>query len=155
VLCRGCLGGVRGYWGSSRVYYVSEHLRLSRKWSSVSPCTMAAEAGLPRAMFNLGVCIRDGEQGVVAPDYPTAADWFRRAADAGHGEAAMCLSSMYILGRGRPRRLCLPRSVFRPSCQTLEADPRGRPWWQTLVADPRARPSFPEVTGGRCLPRSW
>jgi len=36
-----------------------------------------------------------------APDYPTAAGWFRRAADAGVGDAANNLTNMYTLGRGR------------------------------------------------------
>jgi len=62
--------------------------------------TKGAEAGLPKAMFNLGWSLDAGE-GVAAPDYPAAADWFRRAADAGHGGAAQNLSHMYTAGRGR------------------------------------------------------
>jgi TPR repeat protein len=41
------------------------------KWYS-----KAAEAGLPLAMFALGVSLDKGE-GVAAPDYPAAADWYR------------------------------------------------------------------------------
>ena len=63
--------------------------------------TEAAEAGLPQAMFNLGLCLDKGEEGVAAPDYPAAAGWYRRAADAGHGGAATNLISMYTVGRGR------------------------------------------------------
>jgi len=63
--------------------------------------TMGAEAGLPRAQFNLGRRLDKGE-GVAAPDYKAAADWYRRAANAGHGGAANNLSNMYSLGRGRP-----------------------------------------------------
>jgi TPR repeat protein len=48
--------------------------------------TKAAEAGLPEAMFNLA-CILDKGEGVAAPDPPAAMDWYRRAADAGHGGA--------------------------------------------------------------------
>ena len=48
--------------------------------------TKAAETGLPKAMFNLGLSIDKGE-GVVAPDYLAAAGWYQRAADAGHGSA--------------------------------------------------------------------
>ena len=62
--------------------------------------TKGAEAGLPRAMFNLGTLLDKGD-GVAAPDYPAAADWYRRAADAGHGTAANNLSHMYTVGRGR------------------------------------------------------
>jgi len=49
--------------------------------------TKAAEAGLPEAQYNLG-CSLDMGQGVAAPDYVAAADWFN-------------LRSMYTLGRGR------------------------------------------------------
>ena len=38
-------------------------------------------------VFNLGCCLDSGE-GMAAPDHPAAADWYRRAADAGHGSAA-------------------------------------------------------------------
>jgi len=61
--------------------------------------TMGAEAGLPVAKFSLGNMLDKGH-GVAAPDYPAAADWFRRAADAGHGGAANNLSAMYLVGRG-------------------------------------------------------
>ena len=62
--------------------------------------TNAAEAGLPRAMFDLGVCLDQGE-GVAAPDYSAAADWYMRAADAGDGVAAKNVFNMYTLGHGR------------------------------------------------------
>jgi TPR repeat protein len=61
--------------------------------------TRGAEAGLPRAMYNLGLSLDQG-QGVAGPFYPAAADWYRRAADAGFGLAAQNLSSMYQVGRG-------------------------------------------------------
>ena len=61
--------------------------------------TKGAEAGLPRAMFNLGRSLNLGE-GVAAPEFPAAAYWYRRAADAGIGAAAANLSSLYILGSG-------------------------------------------------------
>jgi TPR repeat protein len=38
---------------------------------------------------------------MAAPDYLAAADWYRRAAEAGHGAAAFNLCNMYALGRGR------------------------------------------------------
>jgi hypothetical protein len=62
--------------------------------------TKSAGAGLPKAMYDLGVCLDKGE-GVAASDYPAAADWYRRAADAGVASAAFNLSMMYTLGRGR------------------------------------------------------
>ena len=50
-------------------------------------------------MFNLGALLDQGK-GVAAPDYPAAADWYRHAANAGVGQAANSLFSMYNLGRG-------------------------------------------------------
>ena len=73
-----------------------------------------AEAGLPRAMFDLGCSLEEGE-GVAAPDHPAAADWFRRAADAGDGKAAKNLSHMYTLGR---------EGVVDNACQPAILDPR-------------------------------
>jgi TPR repeat protein len=64
--------------------------------------TKAAEAGLPRAMYDLG-CILDKGEGVAAPDYPAAADWYRRAADLGNASAAANLATMYTFGTGRAR----------------------------------------------------
>ena len=61
--------------------------------------TKGAEAGLPRAMFNLA-CSLDKGEGVGAPDYSAAADWYRRAAEAGDGHAANNLCTMYTVGRG-------------------------------------------------------
>jgi hypothetical protein len=62
--------------------------------------TKGAEAGLPKAMLIVG-CILDEGKGEATPDYPAAADWYRRAANGGVGEAAINLSHMYSLGRGR------------------------------------------------------
>jgi len=61
--------------------------------------TKGAEAGLPQAMFDLGVCLDKGK-GMAAPDYPAAAGWYKRAADAGDGNAATNLVTMYSVGRG-------------------------------------------------------
>jgi len=85
--------------------------------------TKGAEAGLPKAMFNLGVCLDEG-QGVAAPDCLAAADWYSRAADAGHGEAARALSDVYTLGRGRAWQIMpatsLCRHMFHVSPSALE-----------------------------------
>jgi len=62
--------------------------------------TKGAEAGLPKAMFNLGRCL-DEAKGLAAPDYTAAAGWYRRAAEAGDALAAWNLCSMYTIGRGR------------------------------------------------------
>jgi TPR repeat protein len=73
--------------------------------------TKGAEAGLPRATYNLG-CMLDTGQGMAAPDCSAAADWYRRAADAGVVDAATNLCTMYTVGRGRALQnmsLCPPR----------------------------------------------
>jgi len=62
--------------------------------------TKGAEAGLPKAMHNLAVCLDKGES-AAAPDYSAAADWYRHAAAAGVGGAAWDLHDMYAVGRGR------------------------------------------------------
>jgi len=80
--------------------------------------TKAAEAGLPASMFSVG-CRLDKGEGVAAPDYLAAADWYRRAADGGHGVAAANLSDMYFVGRGRAWQIIPATSFFslhlRPS----------------------------------------
>ena len=65
--------------------------------------TKAAETGLPTAMFTLGWQLdgQDQGEGGATPDYPAAAGWYKSAADAGVGDAAVNLSSMYINGRGK------------------------------------------------------
>jgi TPR repeat protein len=60
-------------------------------------------------MFNLGVALDAGE-GVPTPDHPAAADWYRRAADAGHESAAYNLCAMYTSGRGRALNIMLASS---------------------------------------------
>ena len=61
--------------------------------------------------FNVGCNLEGG----AAPDYPAAADWYRRAANAGHGSAAVNLSGMYTIGHAGPGTKYLPRHPsFRP-----------------------------------------
>jgi hypothetical protein len=62
--------------------------------------TKGAEPGLPYAMHDLG-CSLDTGEGLPAPDYLAAADWYRRAAEAGNAGSANNLSNMYTLGLGR------------------------------------------------------
>jgi len=76
------------------IHAVRKEYEQAIKWF-----TMGAEAGLPRAMFSLAYRLEQGE-GVAAPDYPAAAGWYRRAADAGVGDAAVNLCNLYTLGRG-------------------------------------------------------
>jgi TPR repeat protein len=80
-----CLGGM---------YRERKQHVLALEWY-----TKGAEAGLPGAMNSLG-CRLDGGDGGAAPDYPAAAGWYRRAADAGNGDGANNLS---LNVRSRPR----------------------------------------------------
>jgi TPR repeat protein len=77
------------------------HMQWKEYEQAVQWLTKGAEAGLPKAMFGLGSHLDGGVEGVMAPDYPAAVDWYRRAADAGHGSAANNLAAMYQVGRGR------------------------------------------------------
>jgi len=77
-----------------RIHRVRNEHEQAIEWFS-----KGAEAGLPKAMFSLGVSLDKGK-GVAAPDYPAAVGWYKCAADAGHGDAAKNLSNMYALGRG-------------------------------------------------------
>jgi TPR repeat protein len=76
------------------------HKEHGERELAVSWFTKAAEAGVPQIMYTLGNYLEKVE-GVRTPDYPAAAHWYRRAADADYAGAAMALSNMYTLGRGR------------------------------------------------------
>jgi TPR repeat protein len=82
--------------GQGHAYAMLALGSIQREWKeykqSVEWNTKAAEAGLPEAMFNLGGCLDRGE-GVTAADPPAAMEWYRRAADAGHGGAVRVESS--------------------------------------------------------------
>jgi len=77
------------------IYVVRKEYEQAVAWFA-----KGAEAGLPKAMHELGVCLDSGE-GVEAPDHLAAADWYRRAADAGIGFSANNLCAMYTVGQGR------------------------------------------------------
>jgi len=94
--------------GQGHVYAMFEvgmihHTRKEHE-QAVAWFTKGAEAGFPKAVFNLGLCLDQGE-GVAAPDYPAAAGWYKRAANAGNGSAAVNLSNMYTVGRGWARQI--------------------------------------------------
>jgi len=76
------------------IHHIRKEYEQAVKWA-----TQAAEAGLPKAKFNLAVALDKGE-GVAAPDYPAAADWYKQASDAGIAAAASNLCHMYTIGRG-------------------------------------------------------
>jgi hypothetical protein len=90
--------------GQGHVHAMYELGCIYKLWKeherAVEWITKGAEAGLPKAMFNLGGSLDVGE-GVAAPDYPAAAGWYRRAAVNGVTAAAQNLSGMYAVGRGK------------------------------------------------------
>jgi TPR repeat protein len=94
--------------GHAYAMYAVGDIHDTRKQYSLAVewLTKAAEAGLPRAMSDLGIHFDKG-QGVAA-DYAAAADWYRRAADAGDGTAAANLAAMYHNGRGRAWQMPVP-----------------------------------------------
>ncbi len=65
----------------------------ARRWTE-----RAARAGDPKAMFNLGLYLANGEG--VARDDRAAVEWFRRAADGGVKDAQFNLAVMNQNGRG-------------------------------------------------------
>jgi TPR repeat protein len=94
------------------------HKKRNEHVQTVEWYTKAAQAGLPDAMFDVGLMLDQGE-GMEAPNHPAAADWYKRAAELGNGSAANNLGNMYELGRGR-------------ACQTMHASSCSR--FQTLVS---------------------
>jgi len=76
----------------AQIHYARKEPEQALAWN-----TKAAEAGLPGAMYNLGGTL-ECDQGML--DYPAAAEWYRRAAAAGHASSAFNLRTMYYVGRG-------------------------------------------------------
>jgi len=72
-----------------------------------------------------GVLLDKGD-GVAAPDYPAAAGWYTRAADAGIGDAAANLAAMYTVGRGRAWQI-MPATSTPPHCRSPFLELNGAP----------------------------
>jgi len=106
--------------GHAYAMYELGHIHSDRKEDEQAAqwFTKAAEAGLPRAMFHVGVGLEAGKS-VAAPNYPAAADWYRGAADAGVGEAASNLSNMYASGRGRAWQIIPMPATSSSTCWSL------------------------------------
>ena len=61
--------------------------------------TKGAEAGLPKAMYNLGAALDTGMY-AAAPDYPAALQWYQRAADSGDGRVCrILLGARHVIKR--------------------------------------------------------
>ncbi len=61
----------------------------------------AADMGISRAQYNLGVTYSEGL--VVTQDYAEAVRWFHKAADQGYAAAQHILGTMYYFGKGVPQ----------------------------------------------------
>jgi localization factor PodJL len=83
---------------------------------------LAAEAGEPRAMHNLGVYLFRGEGG--PQDLVLAVDWFRKAAAAGIVESQYNLGLVYQSGAGVARDLSQARYWFRLAAARGDAEAR-------------------------------
>lgn len=59
-----------------------------------------AETGDPEAQYYVGQIFEKGLG--VAPDYPSAAQWYQKAAEQGYSAAQISLGSLYETGRGVP-----------------------------------------------------
>ena len=92
-----------------------------------------AEAGLPVAKLMLG-CFLDEGWGMSAPDY-AAAGWYRGAADAGNGSAALNLYNMYTVGRGWAGQI-MPASSYSASLTLVTRLARCHVTWRALSAWP-------------------
>ena len=81
----------------------------------------AAMLNVPAAMYRLGCLFRDGN--AVPPDRPQAMAWFKRAADAGWGEARVALRKMPEGDFSKARQLLAmaerASEVARPPAQLL------------------------------------
>jgi TPR repeat protein len=64
---------------------------------------VAAEAGQPEAMYQLGMRYENGRD--LPKNDAQAAVWYRKASDSGHGSAMFSLGGLYAAGRGVPKDL--------------------------------------------------
>ncbi len=81
--------------------------------------TQASEAGNPRAMHNLAVMLADGDG---HPDYPGAADWFRKAATYGIHDSQYNLAILLARGLGVPQSLVQSYQWFAIAAAQNDAD---------------------------------
>ena len=83
-------------------------------------CKKAAEQGLARAQYNLGVCYQNGEG--VENDSAKAVEWYRKAAKQGDKEAQNNLGVLFLNGEGVPQDKSEAEFWFRKAAeQGLEA----------------------------------
>lgn len=67
----------------------------------ISRYRKAAEQGIPKGYYNMGVCYEKGYE--VDVDFKQAIEWYTLAADSGYASAQYNLAQMYYDGRGTAR----------------------------------------------------
>jgi len=77
--------------------------------------TKAAEMGLAKAQYNLGLCYYDGHG--VDVDYAQAAVWYEKAAAQGHVRAQFNIGICYVHGRGVEQDAAKGVEWFRQAAQ--------------------------------------
>ena len=80
----------------------------------------AADQGVARAQFNLGVLYDQGQG--VPQDYAQAADWYRKAASQGIADAQYNLGLAYDQGRGVPQDYAQAVDWYRKAADQGNAD---------------------------------
>ncbi len=127
----GALGQLKALAGSGHVQaqaYLAELFDLGEAGLDRNPVearrlvTLAAEAGDPQAMHNLGVYYFRGEGG--AQDLASAAQWFRKAAAAGVVESQYNLGLIYQSGSGVKTDLVQARYWYAKAAK--QGDPEAR-----------------------------
>lgn len=94
---KGTVASVKGVVSSARGAITTvkgaQRAMIEKEWTK-------AQQGHADAQFDLGERFYEGRG--VRQDYPTAAQWFLRAAHQGHARAQANLGMMCFLGRGVP-----------------------------------------------------
>ncbi|TFF27146.1 hypothetical protein E3C22_01305 [Jiella endophytica] len=75
-----------------------------------APLTKAAQAGDPKALFEIGLRLMEGRVG--EPDPTLAAKWFQLSADRGFAPAEYSLGTLYEKGNGVDRDLARARDAY-------------------------------------------
>ena len=84
------------------VALIRMHMRAYRPDRSLSKLQKRAGKGQPEAMYGLGMAYRTGAP-QLPQDFTLAAQWFERAAGAGHPGAMLELGLILAWGRGAPQ----------------------------------------------------
>jgi TPR repeat protein len=90
-----------------------------------------AGAGSMESQWNAGRLYYTGGYGGIARDDVKAAQWFKKAAEAGHGGAALSYGEMALNGKGMPESLSEAARWFKVAAES--GIPRAMFFWGTLL----------------------